>query len=136
MKSEGNFYIFRLSPQADLKRSILQVARDNGITAGVVVTCVGSLTQYNLRFANREDGVLATGHFEIVSCTGTVSNEAVHLHLAVADDKGNTVGGHLLDGNRVYTTAEICLAVLHDVVLHREADPASGYRELVVKKRS
>lgn len=135
MKSEGTFYVFRLRPEEDLKQSIVKVARAHRIQAGIVVTCVGSLTQYNLRFAHQQDGTSAKGYFEIVSCTGTVSEEAVHLHLAIADESGKTIGGHLLDGNIVYTTAEICLAVLHDVVLHRELDAASGYRELLVKKK-
>ena len=29
-----------------------------------------------------------------------------HLHIAVADSAGNVVGGHLMDGCFIYTTAE------------------------------
>jgi uncharacterized protein len=75
------------------------------------------------------------GYFEIVSAEGTFSDSAAHLHLAVADDEGKTTGGHVLDENLIYTTAEIAIAVLEDVAFERATDPSYGYQELQVKKR-
>ncbi len=106
----------------------------NNIAAGVIVTCVGSLEQYNLRFANREVPTQGKGHFEIVSLTGTLAASSMHLHIAIADDNGKTVGGHLMDENYVYTTAEIAILELSSIEFLREADATYGYRELVVKK--
>lgn len=73
------------------------------------------------------------GHFEIVSLVGTLSANGSHLHLAVADSTGRTIGGHLLDGCRVYTAAEIVLGELPALDFRRETDPAFGYLELVVR---
>jgi predicted DNA-binding protein with PD1-like motif len=55
-----------------------------------------------------------------------------HLHLAISDSTGRTIGGHLVDGNLVYTTMEIVIGVLEDLDFRRELDPASTYNELVV----
>lgn len=47
-----------------------------------------------------------------------------------------TIGGHLVSGCKIYTTAEIVLAVFDDVVYKRELlKNDSGYDELVVYKK-
>jgi uncharacterized protein len=134
MHSASNkIHVFRLAPRQDLKKSIISFSAKNRIRAGVIVTCVGSLEQYNLRFANEQEGRKVAGHFEIVSLTGTVSDSYGHLHLAISDKSGKTVGGHLLDENIVYTTAEIAIVELSDLSFERQTDPAYGYAELVIK---
>lgn len=135
MKSAAHYYVFRLAPGEYLKESILSFAREHHIEAGVIVTCVGSLDHYNLRFANQKEGVEQKGFFEIVSLTGTFSDRAAHLHISVADTSGHTTGGHLLDGNRIYTTAELAVAVLSDLRFDREIDPTYGYHELAIRPK-
>ncbi len=125
---------FRLTPHQDLKKELMKFARDEKIKAGFIATCVGSLEQVILRFANQESGVTLMGHFEIVSLTGTFSDSTCHLHLSVADSTGKTWGGHLLDGSLVYTTAEIVVGELTDLNFERETDSTYGYKELVVKR--
>ncbi len=49
-------------------------------------------------------------NFEIVSLTGTLSPKGLHIHISVADSTGNTLGGHLLDGNEVYYYVELIVA--------------------------
>ena len=44
-----------------------------------------------------------------------------------------TLGGHLLDGCRVYTTAEIVPGEPPALEFRRETDPTFGYQELVVR---
>jgi uncharacterized protein len=127
-------YIFRLLPLQDLKKSILEFAKANCIKAAGVITCVGSLEQINLRFANQKQGVLKKGYHEILSLSGTFSDSAAHLHLSVADSDGVTTGGHLLDDTLIYTTAEIMIMELGDVEFVREIDTTYGYAELKIKK--
>lgn len=131
-RTKADFYVFRLNPKMDLRKSILEFAKENGVKAGGVVTCVGSLEQFHLRFANQEAGQLQNGFFEIVSLTGTFSEINCHLHISVADSSGRVFGGHLLNDNLIYTTAEIIVAELTDVEFLREVDPAFGYHELVI----
>ncbi|MCE9645849.1 MAG: DNA-binding protein [Chloroflexi bacterium] len=124
---------FRLKPGLDLFDSIESFVVENGIQAGCVLSCVGSLTHVTLRLANRASYNDYDGHFEIVSITGTVSTHGSHIHLAVSDGEGMTLGGHLVPGCKIYTTAEIVLAVFEDVIYKRELlENDSGYEELTV----
>jgi hypothetical protein len=128
-------YTFRLKPRDDLFDSIESFVAENKIQAGCALSSVGSLTHAKLRLANREYYTEYEGHFEIVSMTGTVSTNGSHIHVAISDGDGVTIGGHLVSGCKVYTTAEIVLAVFEDVIYKRELlENDSGYEELVVHK--
>jgi predicted DNA-binding protein with PD1-like motif len=121
-------YALRLRPGDDLRQQLLAFSQAHGIEAGAMVTCVGSLTDVTLRLANQEGPTHYQGHFEIVSLVG-----GSHLHLSVSDSTGRTIGGHLLDGCRVYTTAEIVLSELLALTFTRETDLTFGYKELSVR---
>jgi predicted DNA-binding protein with PD1-like motif len=125
-------YTFRLPSGQDLFDSIESFVKANNIEAGCVLSSVGSLTRAVIRHANRSIYTEYNGHFEIVSMTGTVSLYGSHLHISIADGDGKTFGGHLVSGCKIYTTAEIVLAVFPDVVYKREFAADSGYEELVV----
>ncbi len=127
---------FRLQPGQDLKDEIERVIKNQRIEAGTMLTCVGSLTDVVLRLANQENGTTYQGHFEIVSLVGTLSTNGSHLHLAVSDSTGRTLGGHLLAGCKIYTTAELVIGVMPGLTYTREPDPTFGYKELVVRKRT
>lgn len=127
---------FRLKPGQDLFDSIETFVAENNIQAGCVLSSVGSLNHARLRLANREHFNDYEGHFEIVSMTGTVSTNGSHIHVAVSDGNGATSGGHLVSGCKIYTTAEIVLAVFDDTVYKRELlENDSGYEELVAHKK-
>jgi predicted DNA-binding protein with PD1-like motif len=125
----------RLKPGADLRKEITAFVKANDIRAGWIASCAGSLTQYNIRFANQPDGSKGEGHFEIVSLTGTVSVNGSHLHISVSDNTGKTTSGHLLDSNIVYTTAEIILQEDSDFLFTRERDGTTPWEELQIKKK-
>ena len=126
---------FRLLPGEDLRGGIQRYADQHDIEAGYMITCVGSLTDWNLRFANQERGTTGSGYFEIVSLLGMVSTHGSHLHLSIADSTGGMIGGHLLEGNRVYTTAEIVIGESTGHRFLREADGSTGYKELSVENK-
>jgi predicted DNA-binding protein with PD1-like motif len=125
-------YTFRLKPGQDLFESIQAFAHGKDIGAACVLSGVGSLAHARLRLANRDFDSEYDGHFEIVSITGTVSIHGSHLHIAVSDGDGKTIGGHMESGCKIYTTAEIVIAVFNDVIYEREFAEDSGYEELVV----
>lgn len=129
-------YTFRLKPAQDLFDSIEEFVEQNNIEAGCILSSVGSLTHATLRLANRSYYNDYEGHFEIVSMTGTVSIHGSHLHIAISDGDGVTIGGHLVSGCKIYTTAEIVLLELDDVIYKRELfENDSGYEELTVYKK-
>jgi len=127
-------HAFRLKPGQDLKKEILQYVTEKQIKAGWIGTCVGSLTQYNIRYANQPEGNTGSGHFEIVSLTGTVSVNGSHIHISVSDSTGKTFGGHLLDNNIIYTTAEIVIQSSDDFIFKREKDGSTEWEELKVEE--
>ena len=128
-------FTFRLKPGQDLFNEIEAIVAEKNIEAGCVLSAVGSLTHATLRLANREYYSEYDGHFEIVSMTGTVSVHGSHLHISISDGDGKTIGGHLVPGCKIYTTAEMVLGIFEDVVYKREFAEDSGYEELVVKPR-
>jgi len=128
-------HAIRLLPGQDLKQEIQRYAEEHQIEAGFVQTCVGSLTDWQLRFANQPAGTGESGHFEIVSLVGTVSIHGSHLHASLSDSTGRVVGGHLLDGNLVYTTAEIVIGESPGHRFRRAKDGTTPYEELQVETR-
>lgn len=128
-------YTFRLTPGQDLFDSIESFVLQNQIEAGCVLSGVGSLTHAVLRLANREVHNEYQGYFEIVSITGTVSIHGSHLHVSISNGDGVTIGGHLVSGCKIYTTAEIVIAAFSDVVYKRELAEDSGYDELTIHKK-
>lgn len=129
-------YAVRLKPGDDVKKSLIEFARNHGLKAPAILTCVGSLTDVNLRLANQSNGTARHGYFEIVSLVGMIDPPGGHLHLSAADKDGMTFGGHVLDGCLVYTTAEIVIAELVDLEFKREEDKTFGYKELAVYPRT
>ena len=134
-KDAVKIHAFRLKPGQDLKQEITSYVQTYDIEAGWIATGVGSVTQYNLRFANQQEGSKATGHFEIISLVGTVSINGSHLHMSVSDSTGKTIGGHLLDSNLVYTTAEIVIGEGKQFIFTREKDGSTPWEELQVKPK-
>src|SRR5574343_495739 len=66
-------YAIRLKPGQLLKESLQELVQQHQIRAGWIGTCVGSLTDYQIRLANQPEAATGSGHFEIVSLTGTLS---------------------------------------------------------------
>jgi uncharacterized protein len=125
-------YTFRLKSVQDLFDSIESVVREKQIEAGCVLSGIGSLRHFTVRLADHDTPTQYEGHFEIVSLAGLVSIHGTHLHISVSDGEGKTIGGHLVSGCEIYTTAEIVLAKFSDVIYKREFAQDSGYDELVV----
>ncbi|HTM93709.1 MAG TPA: PPC domain-containing DNA-binding protein [Flavisolibacter sp.] len=131
----NKMHAFRLRPGNDLKKEIESYIKNNNIQAGWICCGVGSLTDYNIRFANQPEGNKGSGHFEIVSLTGTVSINGSHIHISISDSTGKTIGGHLLVNNLVYTTAEIVIQESNEMVFTREKEGSTPWEELQIKRK-
>lgn len=135
MKDKTNVYALRLKPGEDVLAGIVKAVAGNHIEAGWIATAVGSLNTYNIRFANQPVGAAGQGHFEIVSLVGTLSTNGNHLHLSISDSTGKTIGGHLLEGCKVYTTAEIVIHATDKYIFSREKDGSTPWEELQVREK-
>lgn len=125
-------YPVRLVPGDDLRERVLAVYRERRFTAAFVVAGIGSLSRAAIRFAGAEAVEVRVGDFEIISLSGTLSDDGAHLHAALAAGDGQVFGGHVGRGCIVRTTAEILLASLPGWTFRRGIDAATGYAELHV----
>lgn len=123
---------FRLKKGMDLKEEIEKYAIQNQVS-GVILCSVGCLDKLVIRLAGGVTILKKEEKFEIVSITGTLSPDGVHIHITVADEFGNTIGGHLKNGCIVDTTAEICIKEFDRIKFKREFDESTGYNELVIQ---
>lgn len=128
-------YALRLKPNQDLRAELEKFTKENKISAGFIITAVGSLKEAKIRFADQSDSTLLEGKFEIVSLVGTLAQDGVHLHISLSDGTGKTIGGHLSEGCKIYTTAEIVLGVTDEIVFTRETDTETTYKELKIRPR-
>ncbi len=127
-------FALRLRPGQDLRKEIERFTREKSIKAGFVITTVGSLEKVTLRLADQKNTSSFEGKFEIVSLVGTLSQDGVHLHISLSDSAGRTIGGHLVEGCQIYTTAEIVIGEARGIVFGRAADKLTGYEELTIRR--
>lgn len=134
--NNAKVFAIRLKPGEDLKKEIMVFAKANNIEAGFIITCVGSLKKATLRLANQPNTQIFDQKFEIVALVGTFSGTSGgHFHISIADSTGKTIGGHLADGNIIYTTAEIVIGEMTDMKFLRKPDSETTYDELFVEKK-
>ena len=133
--STQKIHALRLNPGDDLKVKLNEFLQKEKIEAGYILTCVGSLRELSLRLANQKESTVVKNKFEIVSLMGTLSQDGLHLHLSAADSTGKVIGGHLTDGNIIYTTAEIVIGESKDYVFKRETDSLTTFKELKIIKK-
>jgi predicted DNA-binding protein with PD1-like motif len=126
----------RLSPGEDLRGALEDALRALNLTAAFVLQGIGSLSVAQLRFAGVEVPTELRGDLEILTLAGSISPDGAHLHMSVADSRGQVFGGHVARGCSVRTTAEILLALLPEHRFSREHDVRSGFAELVICSES
>jgi len=125
-------FALRLKPGSDLKESLKDFTHTYQLQAGFILTAIGSLEKATLRFANQRVTQVFERKFEVVALSGTLSSSGVHLHIAIADQTGKTLGGHLETGCTIYTTAEIVIGESKEFVFERVIDPETGFKELQI----
>jgi uncharacterized protein len=120
----------RLVSQSDLRTEMERLAADAQLDAGIIGSLVGSLTKARLRLAGAEVIKEIQGPLEIVSATGTISKDGMHVHVSLSDANGQTIGGHLVAGCMVHTTVELVIIPVDGWSFDRHEDASTGYKEL------
>lgn len=123
----------RLEPGADLRVSLHALVKERGWSAAFVIAGIGSLSVAQLRLADAPEGSEWPGPWEILSLSGSLSADGVHLHMAIADAQGQVRGGHVMPGCIVRTTAEVLIADLPGWQFRRKDDSRTGYAELHIE---
>ncbi len=122
----------RLHPGQDLRQELTKFTQEQRLQSGFIVTAVGSLQEAHLRFANGNTAQIFIEKFELVALSGTLSLTGLHLHLVLANDRGQVMGGHLLEGCLIYTTAEIVIGTAENLLFKRIPDAMTGFSELMI----
>ena len=124
----------RLHRGDDLLLSIREIAKNKNIHAAVVLSAVGCISEGRVRDASGVTIREIKDHCEIVSLNGTVSAARCHLHISFAREDLSVIGGHLLPGCIVNTTAEIVLGEVDGIIFDKVFDPETGYHELEIQR--
>ena len=127
-------HCIRLRRGDDLMLSVKALCQEKHISAGVVLSAVGCISKGRLRDASGVTIRDIREHCEIVSLNGTVSEERCHLHIDLSKEDLSTIGGHLCPGCIVNTTCELVIAELPGLRFGVEADPETGYNELIFQE--
>ncbi len=134
MNNDPAIHVLRLNPGDDLRaglQSAFNALQARGCRAACVISAVGSLSRAVLRHAAEVQASVLDEPLELITLSGTLSPDGLHLHASVADARGRMRGGHLMPGCSVRTTAEIVLALLPGWAFSRAHDARTGFMELV-----
>ena len=100
------FSCLSVKPGQDLKRKF-KIGNRKQIKTGWINTC-GQLPLNTISVLPTSRRRKDSGHFEIVSLTGTVSVNGSHIpHQHQRQHRWKPLAGHLMDSCKIYTTKEI-----------------------------
>jgi len=125
----------RLLEWQDLKKELIKLTQKNNIQAGIILTGLWSLKKISIRLADWKTTKIMEGFFEICSLVWTLSQDWIHIHISISDERWNMLWGHLLNENIIYTTAEIVVAELEDTIFSRAFEEKTGFKELFITKK-
>ncbi len=129
----GRCFLGRLPCESDLLEEVQELCRKEGITLGVfwALGAVKSarLAYYNQKGHTYESVSIIDEPREMISCLGNISlrdgQPVVHAHVALADEEGETVSGHLLSGTIIFA-CELFVQELVGSLLIRREDEETG----------
>lgn len=122
-------FALRLKEGQALKETVSAYLKEEKIDTAVVIAAVGSFKALKLRLAGAQMTKEFKEDLELIALNGTFSVNGAHLHLAVADAKGQVYGGHLSEA-WVNTTVELVMLSLNEYHSKRVYDPQTGYKEI------
>ncbi len=102
-------FIGAIAKDFDLYESLTKIVIEEDIRVGKI-TALGAVTEavigyYDQNLLEYKNIELKAG-YEILNCTGNISmrdnKPFVHAHLTLGDKDGNSFGGHLMPGTKVW----------------------------------
>ncbi len=128
----GRTLVGRLATDTDLVEEIEQVCAEHDIRAAWV-SVVGAVRRVAYAYYDQRQRryleLASETHHELSGFVGNVSiregKPFLHAHATFSDERGDTVGGHLLPGSPVWV-AEVTLREMTGVELERTPDEVTG----------
>lgn len=130
-----NVFALRLKPSQDLKHSLKAFAIAHQLQARCIVSAIGSLKTAAIRFVDRPCSTILNQRFKILSLHGALSMNELHFHMALADADGTVMGGRVDAGCILYTTAEIVIGEIPNLLFDRAIDNQTRFLELSITER-
>jgi predicted DNA-binding protein with PD1-like motif len=130
--TSGRSFLERLPHDSDLASWLSKFADDNGISAGTV-SVIGAVKNAVVAFYDQQahtyGEIRKEENLEIVYCAGNVSmrdgKPFAHCHAMFSNKQGETFGGHLMEGTKVFA-AEAHFQELLGGDYVRERDSVTG----------
>ena len=118
---------------ADLYNSITRIVQEHAIKMGRV-TGMGAVQRAKVAYFDQKVmkyfDITMDEPMEIVSLYGNISlkdgKPFAHVHVVLADEKGNGKGGHLLPGETPVFACELTIEEFDGTELVRESDKQTG----------
>jgi hypothetical protein len=128
-RKEGNLIVFRFEDGKDVIESLERVAKEHKVQSGIIVNGIGMLRNFEISFYSREKAGYVTKKFnepvELLSLSGNISlrNDETffHLHVALAKEDTNALGGHLKKAT-VHNTLEGAIVKFSETKLTRDPE--------------
>lgn len=143
--------VARLLPGTDLFEGIRRICISKNITAGNIVTMLGSLQSATLVCVTPDptsetgakyfEPITIEGPLELIGAQGMIGMEngtvSVHLHGTVGTDEMEPIAGHIVDSGitPVLATMEIVIQGFSDVELERVYDEKTDFILFNMKSR-
>ncbi len=134
-RSEGVLEPVRLVPGDDVRSALTALLARRSARAAFVVAGIGSLSRAAIRLAGRDSPLELACDLEVLTLSGSLAPDGVHLHISVSDVEGRVIGGHVSAGCLVRTTLEAMIAWLPQWRFERAMNAATGYRELEIRRQ-
>ena len=134
--------VVRIDPGEDLQRSIETIAEREHVSAGVILSVVGSLRKAKLRnvksyptqfpVSDKERAYHdIEGPIEILNVSGNICrrvDDAIHVHLhatlsKIIDERIVVLGGHISEGCETFVMVEVFIGVLRSRSFTRAMHP-------------
>ena len=127
--------MLRLDDGQDLLGTLADVARQRGIRAAAVVSGIVILKSASIGYCNGKEYALTQldRPHELVGMQGSIATlpegPSVHLHVQLANERHEVVGGHLMRGT-IGVVGEVCLESFPGRTFGRPMNESLGLRTL------
>lgn len=121
-----NIIAIRMKTDEDVFSSLKEVLEKYDVKSGIILGAIGMLKDFTLRYWNGEEHVETDidKSCELLSMQGNISHDVnseltIHIHVALAMESKNLLGGHLVKG-KVSNTCEMFIFKLDGLDLLRK----------------
>ncbi|HTU01715.1 MAG TPA: PPC domain-containing DNA-binding protein, partial [Candidatus Sulfotelmatobacter sp.] len=141
-RATSEIILVRFDPGELLLEGLREVIKAEAIGTAVVVSGIGTFSDCRIHqsvagyppnlLTRHQDYLELKGCYEIAAIQGIIANGEPHLHVTLSEGH-STIAGHLEDGCRVMTLAEIAILRVEGVPARRKCRGPERIRQLTAE---